>query len=335
MPTGSCGPQVLGGHSHCLVLACWSGPGERRKRSGPENCAGSRVLQFTREPGGAWLMPERDQVEINGGDATGPSNALQLEAVSIDAPVLLGEIVPDVHSVLVLVCFPFLAQWENTVNDFFPIEGIPTDEQWADHTVMDNKTIRNKNLRWLIDQHGGTAAFAEVIGKQQVQVSQLKGGKPMGDRLAREIEAAMGVASGWLDTPRWPDPSREPTTFGAGPEWDHVLNPDGTPKLPPPSQSQDGRFEWRKVVITATALRIVLARRGVSFNIEDPEDAEIFVEAYALLEAIPNADTPEGGIDFGAKVADLVAVREARRNGSRSKQASGSDRTPFGEQKRA
>lgn len=67
---------------------------------------------------------------------------------------------------------------------------------------MDSKTIRYKNARYLADLAGGVSGFAEKIGKGQSQTSQFAGSTPIkgiGNKIAREIEAAFQKAHGWLD----------------------------------------------------------------------------------------------------------------------------------------
>jgi len=68
---------------------------------------------------------------------------------------------------------------------------------------MDNKEVRKRNLGWLADQVGGPTALADKLDRTVVQVSQWRGGKGIGDRLARDIEAKLGRPHGWLDTPQW------------------------------------------------------------------------------------------------------------------------------------
>jgi DNA polymerase V len=48
-------------------------------------------------------------------------------------------------------------------------------------------------------ESGAEKRFAELIGITPSQLSQHKGGKPLGDRLCRRIEAACGVPAGWMD----------------------------------------------------------------------------------------------------------------------------------------
>lgn len=45
------------------------------------------------------------------------------------------------------------------------------------------------------------SSFAETLGIANAQWSRIKSGTPVGTKLARQIEAACGVASGWLDAP--------------------------------------------------------------------------------------------------------------------------------------
>lgn len=64
---------------------------------------------------------------------------------------------------------------------------------------MDNKAVRKANVAALVRQYGGPTAFGEVVNRRQAQVSQWLGTKPIGDRVARDIERALGKAPGWLD----------------------------------------------------------------------------------------------------------------------------------------
>lgn len=61
-------------------------------------------------------------------------------------------------------------------------------------------------------ESGAEKRFAELIGLSPSQLSQHKGGKPLGDRLCRRIESACGVAPGWMDddATALPDPAARP-----------------------------------------------------------------------------------------------------------------------------
>ncbi len=58
--------------------------------------------------------------------------------------------------------------------------------------------------RWRLDaiardERGSEQDFARTVGLSPAQWSQHKAGKPLGERLARRIEAACAVPTGWLD----------------------------------------------------------------------------------------------------------------------------------------
>lgn len=59
-------------------------------------------------------------------------------------------------------------------------------------------------------ESGAEKRFAEQIGMSPSQLSQHKGGKPLGDRLCRRIEAACGVVPGWMDDEAVPAPVAPP-----------------------------------------------------------------------------------------------------------------------------
>lgn len=67
---------------------------------------------------------------------------------------------------------------------------------------MDIKTVRRMNARLLAGEIGSISGLANYLGKTQGQISALIGSNPtknIGDRLAREIEAAFEKPVGWLD----------------------------------------------------------------------------------------------------------------------------------------
>ena len=68
----------------------------------------------------------------------------------------------------------------------------------------DKHAIRKAKLLQIIDRHGSQAAVAQRIGTDRSYLSQIvspKGNRNVGDALARRIEAAFNLASGWLDEP--------------------------------------------------------------------------------------------------------------------------------------
>lgn len=67
---------------------------------------------------------------------------------------------------------------------------------------MDNKAVRYKNARSLIDEVGSLEAFAEKIERAPTQCSAFAGANPrkgIGDRMARHIEDKFGKLHGWMD----------------------------------------------------------------------------------------------------------------------------------------
>ncbi len=73
---------------------------------------------------------------------------------------------------------------------------------------MENKDIRKANLEQMLKKHlassGNTkASFADLLGISASQFSQLLGEKSVrnvGDKMARKIEASLGLSNGWLDS---------------------------------------------------------------------------------------------------------------------------------------
>ncbi len=69
-------------------------------------------------------------------------------------------------------------------------------------------------LRWRLQavargEAGTDRAFARLVGLSPSQWSQHKAGKPLGEKLARQIETALEVETGWLDVPH-PEPDGAP-----------------------------------------------------------------------------------------------------------------------------
>lgn len=179
---------------------------------------------------------------------------------------------------------------------------IPPGYRPGDHSHMDNKAVRKANIQWLVTQHGGPTEFGRLIEREQVQVSQWLGGKPIGDRLARHIESRIGKPTGWLDQPQW---------FGA-----ETRQPE----------SRVARLDPETITITTRALLIFLRRRDpeATLDLTKPEDAELFAEVYA--EAAESADA----LSLGAAVADLVQARGERGRGGEGESSGGPARVKAG-----
>src|SRR6185312_2760931 len=75
---------------------------------------------------------------------------------------------------------------------------------------MDVYEIRHRNLLWLMRANKAAGHTDKDFGQRAGGIgasflSQLKGGKPMGDDVARDIDSALGKPKGWMDSPRWED----------------------------------------------------------------------------------------------------------------------------------
>ena len=71
---------------------------------------------------------------------------------------------------------------------------------------MDIYAIRRKNLQSLIDSraNGNAAEFARLVNRERAQIAQYLSeryneGRSIGERVARQIEKALGLAHGYLD----------------------------------------------------------------------------------------------------------------------------------------
>lgn len=122
-----------------------------------------------------------------------------------------------------------------------------------------------------------------------------------GENLLRAA-AALGVSDVWLATGKGEMNARWQTVQPVSP------------------QSETVRLDAGIVATVAEAMRIWLARRAKTVDLTDPEQAELFAEAYAELSAM--RATPSD-LAAGAVVADLMAVREFGRGQGGSGAAGG------------
>ena len=146
--------------------------------------------------------------------------------------------------------------------------------------------------------------MAAKLGGSQGLVSQYLNGKiPLNFRTLLGFSDALGIAPETIRT----DLPEQVLTGSSGPA----------------SGSQAARLDAVKIAVTARAINRILDRRlkGLTLDITEPLDAELFAEAYAECESMPEASEAE----MVAVVADLMMAREARR-GKESEQADGVDR---------
>lgn len=84
------------------------------------------------------------------------------------------------------------------------MEIIYLPDKSRDHLLMDTNTIRRENLRALVAKYPTQAEFAALCGTAPSVLSLILSPNPrrnLGPKLARQIEQATGIESGWLDVP--------------------------------------------------------------------------------------------------------------------------------------
>lgn len=72
-------------------------------------------------------------------------------------------------------------------------------------TIVSTEDVRLKNLRKLIEKHGGPTSFASHLGYGSasyfVQIGGPNPSRPISEKTARRIERSLGLKSGWMDEP--------------------------------------------------------------------------------------------------------------------------------------
>lgn len=153
---------------------------------------------------------------------------------------------------------------------------------------MDVFEIRKRNLAALVaalTARGETlTAAARALGMSGSFLSQLKGGKPMGDDVARKIEKLRKLAHGWMDNPHG----------------------DDSVKLWPPSQSV--RINAVTLAHAYTTLRDALALQGYIYRLEEKPQLLVWVYEY-LTEA--DEDAPSNLLDFGKRLREKLQEQGA------------------------
>lgn len=177
---------------------------------------------------------------------------------------------------------------------------------------MDATEIRHRNLLVLISTLEGRGV---TKGKDQAQqmgalgasyLSQLKGGKKMGDDTARKIEAAMRKPRGWMDAAQWEQAETAPE-----------------------SHSQSVRFDPEIVRDVARALQEVFAELGYEpFDLSQSDDAELFVELYQRVLERGEIASGSNMVWLGTRIkerARMGAPSDERSKGTHGKGAPAGD----------
>ena len=153
---------------------------------------------------------------------------------------------------------------------------------------MDVIEIRHRNLLVLLtalEKRGikKTRDQAQQLGALgSSYLSQLKGGKKMGDTTARKIEYGAGKPYGWLDMPRWDNDELQLEAL------DTAL----------PSESQSMRLDVSMIAETVKAVRVHEERHGRKFSMETEEGAALFVHWYAIRAKLPDVDVLDNLIEL-------------------------------------
>lgn len=154
---------------------------------------------------------------------------------------------------------------------------------------MDIFEIRHRNLGALLQSLEDRGITKNRDQAQQVgalgasYLSQLKGGKKIGEGTARKIEVAMRRPVGWMDQPQW-----EPVEETAQLRNSHSLRLD-------------------PVMITEThrALRELEEDEGRNFSLEDEAGAARFALVYEMRAAMSEKPTQAEWVQFGRKLAAI------------------------------
>ena len=157
---------------------------------------------------------------------------------------------------------------------------------------MDVLAIRRHNLELLVAQlraDGGTQKDAALaLDLSPSYLSQLIGGKKMGDDVARKVEVAQKLPHGWMDHLQNGDPShirdQRSTTYGLS----HRL-----------------RIEPE---IIASAIKLVrLSFKNLKLEFDNEQDGVPLAFAYEyLLDREQRLVTAENLVDFSEKLAERL-----------------------------
>lgn len=83
------------------------------------------------------------------------------------------------------------------------VSAIYQEGKMRPYKVMTAQTIaeiRRTNLKALSFKHGGRDGLAQRIGRDRNQIDQLMTKKNMGSKLSRDVEKALKLPTGWMDS---------------------------------------------------------------------------------------------------------------------------------------
>ena len=139
--------------------------------------------------------------------------------------------------------------------------------------AMDISAIRTRNLKQLLSQIAERAPglrqkdHALALDLSPSFLSQLVGGKKMGDDVARKIEAAQQLPMGWMDHAHWHSAS-------------------GVRESEPPAYlSQPLRTDAETLAASTRLVRLACEALEVGFDPESAEDAQLVLLGCSYLSA--------------------------------------------------
>lgn len=236
------------------------------------------VLDVAGELGTERLVAKGNEVEKARGHATRGGDAVELDALPGGTAVGFDKVGLEVHGGEVVGFARTLSNRECFRKGYVTAPIIPHGNPAPDHGGMDNKLVRRRNIEALVSKAGGPTEFGRQIEREQVPVSQWLGGKNIGDKLARHVEAKLGKPVGWLDTPQW--------------EYDEGLTTSSR------SGSQPGRLDPSTI---ADAMKLL---RFLDELLPKPAPAELFPQRLAIAYEVVEAE--------GASVTDSNIVHIAK-----------------------
>lgn len=159
------------------------------------------------------------------------------------------------------------------------------------------RVARRDRLQALADRHGGPKALSLLVGSPDTHLIALsKGTKLMGDKLARKIEAALDLPTGWLDVIETDD-AQSPTLGGQQAPQAHKLSL--RPFETPPHISQG---ELMTMALKDLPARFSAAVWDDALAPQTPKGTVLVFEVAA---------TPQPG--HGVLVQDATGARYVRR----------------------
>lgn len=94
--------------------------------------------------------------------------------------------------------------------------------------------LRAANLKRLLATTGGPTALANAMGKPGLRghlTTMAKNGRGVGDKMAANIEEALGLAPGWMDR-QHPVAGESPPAYEVAQNLSHLLGSHGIPYMP-------------------------------------------------------------------------------------------------------